>query len=91
VTQEEVFKVVTTLCDDILFEKFGYEREEIENQLSEVPLLAKDLHKQRQMLFANLVEFNIDSLEDEEVEVQSEPQGGSVARTIDTDEHNTSL
>jgi hypothetical protein len=50
-----------------------------------VPLLAKDLQKQRQMLFANLVEFNIDSLEDEEVEVQSEPQGGSIARTIDTD------
>jgi len=47
-----------------LFEKFGYEREEIENQLAEVPLLAKDLQKQRQILFANLVEFNIDSLED---------------------------
>ena len=24
VTQEETYKVVTTLCDDILFEKFGY-------------------------------------------------------------------
>lgn len=49
-TQEEIYKVITTLCDDILFEKFGYEREEIENQLSEVPLLARDLQKQRQIL-----------------------------------------
>jgi hypothetical protein len=40
-----------------------------------VPLLTKELKKQRQALFANLVEFNIDSMEspDEDAEVQSEP------------------
>jgi hypothetical protein len=89
VTQEETYKIITTLCDDILFEKFGYEREEIENQLAEVPLLAKDLQKQRQVLFAHLVEFNIDSLEDEDAEVHSEPHGTSIARTVDSeDPHN---
>ena len=58
-----------------------------------MPLLAKDLHRQRQILFANLVEFNIDSLEDEEAEVHSEPRGASIARTVDSDDtHNlTSL
>lgn len=35
-----------------------------------MPVLTKDLKKQRQALFANLVEFNIDSMEspDEDAE-----------------------
>ena len=24
ITQEEIYKVITTLCDDIIFEKYGY-------------------------------------------------------------------
>jgi hypothetical protein len=63
VSQEETHKIISTLCDDIIYEKYGYEREEIEKQIKDLPLLARDLKKQRQALFANIVEFNIDNLE----------------------------
>jgi hypothetical protein len=33
ITQEEIFRIVTTLIDDILYEKYGYEREDIEKQI----------------------------------------------------------
>jgi hypothetical protein len=43
---------VTTLIDDVICEKYGYEREEIERQIAELPLLAKELSKYRKGLFA---------------------------------------
>jgi hypothetical protein len=42
--------------------------------MKDLPLLAKDLKKQRQALFANIVQFNIENLEsgDEEQEEEGE-------------------
>lgn len=77
ISQEEVFKIITTYCDDLLYEKFGYEREEIENQMAEEPQLAKELKKQRQNLFANIVEFNIDSLESPDEDLENPPDNPS--------------
>lgn len=61
-TQEEIYKVIVTLIDDIVYEKYGYEREEVEKYLEELPLLARDLRKCRNNLFAEIGQFNMDSL-----------------------------
>jgi hypothetical protein len=67
ITQEEIYKIITTLIDDIIYEKYGYEREEIERQISELPLLAKDLKKWRNTLLTEIGEFNFESLESPDV------------------------
>ena len=55
--------MIVTLIDDIVYEKYGYEREEIERHLEELPLLARDLRRCRQNLFAEIGQFNMDSME----------------------------
>jgi len=52
-----------TLIDDIVYEKYGYEREEVEKQIEELPLLARELNKCRNNLFAEIGHFNMDSNE----------------------------
>lgn len=45
--------------------------------MAEEPQLAKELKKQRQNLFANIVEFNIDSLESPDEDLENPPDNPS--------------
>ena len=65
-SQSQILAVVNTLQEDIIYEKYGYEREDIERKLAETPIDTSLRNKCKSILEAEVVSFNYLSLESEE-------------------------